>query len=85
MKRIIGYSLLGAVVLACAGCRTWNTPMTVPLITWRSSISVQNNFALDGSCTSSNTVGAANGVNGGADIKLGIDTNTVKAAATALK
>ena len=71
MKKII---LVSLVLVACAGCRTWNTPMTVPLITWRSSISVQNNFALDGSCTSSNTVGAANGVSGGGDLTVPAST-----------
>ena len=73
--------ILPLMLLSCAGCRTINAPMTVPMITWRSSINVQNNFALDGSCTSTNSAGAVNGVSGGADLRLNVDTNALKAAA----
>jgi len=74
MKR---FSLLATLsfLLLLTGCRTGVAPLTVPLITWRSSISVQNNFALDQSSVGSNTVGAVNGVSGGADMKLNVSTN----------
>jgi hypothetical protein len=78
MKKLIITVLIG---IACIGCRTGIMPLTAPLITWRSSVNIQNNFALDSSSTSSNAAGAVNGVAGGADVKLGVDTNAIKAAA----